>query len=99
MKEVPREQFGINFVLTNLNTRLLRYLKVKVIQNTVLDLNQNLRRKSKGNRQAFDCSCHSLREHSRDKNYFLPNLTMFFAKSDHVCYIRQKIVFLNKVFP
>ena len=55
MKEVPREQFGINFSLTNLNARLLRYLKV--IQNTVLDLNQNLRRKSKGNRQVFDCSC------------------------------------------
>ena len=43
-----QKQFGINFSLTNLNTRLLRYLKVKVIQNTVLDLNQNLRRKSKG---------------------------------------------------
>ena len=38
MKEVPREQFGINFSLTNLNTRLLCYLKVKVIQNTVIDL-------------------------------------------------------------
>ena len=57
MKEIPREQFGINFSLTNLNTRLLCYLKVKVIQNRVLDLNQNLRRKSKGNRQVFDCSC------------------------------------------
>ena len=38
MKEVPREQFGINFSLTNLNARLLCYLKVKVIQNTVIDL-------------------------------------------------------------
>ena len=38
MNEVPREQFGINFSLTNLNTRLLCYLKVKVIQNTVIDL-------------------------------------------------------------